>query len=690
MNSALKNTAHHFFAAVVFGLALALATESARAQRPLGVDVSHYQGVINWTSAKNSGVSFAWAKATESTDFIDSDFTLNEGNAAASGVLIGAYHFAHPEVHVGTAGADLEAAYFWNIAGNYIKGGSTYLMPMLDIESDLSTASPAYTQTTLSQWVNEWCNDIVGYAASNGVTVKPVVYTYTSYSTNWLNSTVTNWPLWMASYPSNPNPQTGAPASTSPWATWAVWQFNDTNTILSGITSDCDVDVFNGTAAGLGALVIGGLSAPYFTSQPVNSRVADTGGSVSFSATGAGTPPLSYQWLFNNTPISGANTNTYQFTNLQSTNAGNYAVVVTNTSGSATSSIVSLTVYPIQTTVFSDNFDTNSAANWLVNKSSSDNSVTFNFDYSTLGIPSAPHSTGGTTLGVQMKANLSLGVVAALSISPTNQSFSGDYRLHFDGWINVNGPLPGGPGSTEFLTAGLGTAGNRTEWTGSGSTADGFYFSADGDGGVSAGSTTFGDYSGYAGTTWKNAASGIYAAGLLDNASIYYTTAFPGQSAPSLQKTNYPQQTGTLNGGTFGLAWHDVIVSRRGSTVDWAIDGIRIATITNASFTASNVCVGFWDPFASLSSNNVINFGLVDNVRVEVPAVAPILTLQTGAIYSLIGSGLTGATYILETSTDLTIWTPFTSLTATNGAFEYDFVPSVGDAQRFFRARSGP
>jgi hypothetical protein len=292
---------------------------------------------------------------------------------------------------------------------------------------------------------------------------------------------------------------------------------------------------------------------------------------------------------------------------------------------------------------------------------------------------------------VQMKANLALGVVAALSISPTNQTFSGDYRLHFDAWINVNGPLPGGGGSTEFLTAGIGTSGNRTEWTGGGSTADGFYFSADGDGGVSAASTTTGDYSGYIGTAWQNAASGIYAAGSLDNASTYYITAFPaGLSAPALQQSNYPQQTGALNTGTFGLAWHDVIISRRGNTVNWSVDGISFATISNATFTASNVFVGFWGPFASLSSNNAVNFGLVDNVRVEIPAVAPVVSLQTGAVLRLIGGGQSGANYIFETSTNLLNWTTLTNLTATNGAFEFDFAPPANDAQRFFRARSGP
>jgi hypothetical protein len=56
----------------------------------------------------------------------------------------------------------------------------------------------------------------------------------------------------------------------------------------------------------------------------------------------------------------------------------------------------------------------------------------------------------------------------------------------------------------------------------------------------------------------------------------------------------------------------------------------------------------------------------------------------------MVGSGLTGANYILETSTNLLNWTTLANLTATNGAFEFDFVPLTNDARRFFRARSGP
>jgi hypothetical protein len=358
----------------------------------------------------------------------------------------------------------------------------------------------------------------------------------------------------------------------------------------------------------------------------------DVGNAVSLSVSASGTAPLAYRWSFNGNTLSGATTSQLTFTAAQSTNAGNYVCVVTNAFGSVTSRVMSLTVYPAQTTVFLDTFDTNSASKWQVNKSSTDTRAIFNYDYSGMGIPAAPHSTGGTTRGLRMEANLTAGAVAALSLSPTNQSFGGNCRLRFDLWLNMNGPLPGGgAGSTEHLTAGIGTAGNRVQWTGTGSTADGCWFAADGDGGAADTSTTAGDFCAYVGASLQGSVTGVYAAGtnstVKGNNDAYYLAAFPtGLPAPALQQANYAQQTGTLAAGTLGFAWHEVIVARHASTVDWAIDGIKLATITNATLTASNVFVGYWDTSASLSDNTNLSFGLVDNVRVEVPSAAPVTT----------------------------------------------------------------
>ncbi len=610
-----------------------------------------------------------------------------------------------------------------------------------------------------SQW-RAWQNSLTGF---NTNAIKPIVPLGQSYApvtgaeiTAFLNCLQTNSPK----------------ATVAGYAGVSFWDAQER-------TADMD----NAVAAA----VIGSSNlAPYLISQPVLSPVVDAGATVSFSVTAGGTPPLAYAWKLNGLPVAGANNSQLILNNVQPGNTGFYTVVVTNAIGGVTSSPVSLLVYPPQATVFADNFDTNSAANWVVNRSSSDTAIGFAFDYSKLGIPSAPHSAGGTTKGVQLKANLSLTVVAALSISPANQAFAGDYRLHFDGWINVNGPFPaGGASSTEFLVAGLGTSGRQTEWTGPGSTADGYYFSADGDGGVASGSTTSGDYCVYSGATLLSYTTGDYLAGTdataRDNLNNYYLTAFPsGAAAPAAQQAAYAQQTGSLNAGTLGLGWHDFMISRRGTTVDWAVDGDRIATISNCTFTASNVCVGFWDPFASLTDNTNLSFGLVDNVRVEVPAVAPVILAQPTngfvkvagtASFAVTASGLpapgyqwwfngvpiTGATnaslslpnvqtnqagnyaviltnaagsvtsasvsltlltaapaqfqtvtalanqtlqlsasgdaggyYFLETSTDLWHWTPVTTLVATNGVFQYNTGAVTNDAQRYFRARSGP
>ncbi len=224
--------------------------------RPVGIDVSSYQGYIDWDSVAKDGFTFAWAKATEGTSFIDGDFTANEANAKAAGVYIGAYHFAHPDDDPYTSGADAEADYFWNQAAGYIKGGGTYLVPMLDFEVTGSSDS--------ATWINEWCNDIKSKAAAAGVTANPVVYTTGSIASS-LGSSVTQWPLWIAD-PNGESSQSGGPTvSLGPWGTWTFWQYSWTGSV-SGVSDACDKDVINGDDATLQAFVIGsgGKTSTYY------------------------------------------------------------------------------------------------------------------------------------------------------------------------------------------------------------------------------------------------------------------------------------------------------------------------------------------------------------------------------------------------------------------------------------------
>lgn len=616
------------------------------AQRPVGTDVSGYQPVISWPFAKNAGVTYGWAKATEGTTYTNPEYLEQQAGARAVGIYIGSYHFARPSKNPNITGpnsAEAEAQFFWSVASNYVKAGGFFMVPMLDWE-DVNMSNQLST-ATCSAWVNQWCNSVSNYAFANGVSgVKPVVYTGAWYSTpsgtySGLSTAVTNWPGWIAAYTSN-FPQSGGPPSSYPWPTWTFWQYADTN------WTGGDSDVFNGTAAGLSAHIVGGLGLPYFVSQP-SSRYADQGGKLTLRAIANGALPLKYQWRLNGANIVNATNTSLILSNIANSHAGGYTVVVTNSFGAITSGVATLTVNGFFTPVFTDNFDADTSASWALNRSSTDSRATFAYNYSGYGIPSAPNSTGGTTKGVKFEANVSAAAVSAVNISPTSQTFGGNYRLRYDLWMNQNGPFPaGGTGSTQHHTSGLGTAGNRVQWNSG--TADGVWFATDGEGQAADTSATLPDWRAYIGITIQQTNSGVYVGGVEPNVRgnshpYYQNVFFGGQAAPASQS-----QSGGLDGGTIGFAWREVVVNKAGNVIEWFIDGLKIASVTNA-LTSSNIFVGYWDSFSSLSSNTNLSFAIVDNLRVEVPAVAPAITSQpvpvavkvtSNALFTVAASGL--------------------------------------------------
>ena len=103
--------------------------------------------------------------------------------------------------------------------------------------------------------------------------------------------------------------------------------------------------------------------------------------------TATGTAPLSYQWLLGGTNISGANTNAYTRSNVQTNDAGNYSVVVTNIAGSVTSSVATLTVFVTNPVVF---------AQWNFNSPTPDGNTTTGTTSPSIGSGTAS-LVGGTT-----------------------------------------------------------------------------------------------------------------------------------------------------------------------------------------------------------------------------------------------------------------------------------------------------
>jgi lysozyme len=90
-----------------------------------GIDVSKYQGDIDWTAVRASGVQFAWIKATEGGDRVDEKFAQNWAAAKAAGVPRGAYHFAY----WCRSGEDQAAWFTQNVPND-----PDALPPVLDVE----------------------------------------------------------------------------------------------------------------------------------------------------------------------------------------------------------------------------------------------------------------------------------------------------------------------------------------------------------------------------------------------------------------------------------------------------------------------------------------------------------------------------------------------------------------------------
>jgi hypothetical protein len=265
--------------------------------------------------------------------------------------------------------------------------------------------------------------------------------------------------------------------------------------------------------------------------------------------------------------------------------------------------------------IYSEDFETDSSAQWSVHLGAADGGADFFFDYSTVGVPMAPNSRG-TTRGLKLQANQTSGVFGGLSVSPKGQEFQGDHRLRFDLWQNFNGPLPNGDrDSTQLTGAGFGTRGDVAQWPGG--TQDSLWFGSSADGGST---MDFRAYSPVAPAGYT-VQSGIFTAASQDAANPYYAD-FGRRSVPEAQLASYPNQTGTTSQGAPGFQWHDVVITKSGDAVTWEVDGLLLATVDTKpiTFGGGNILFAYSDVDGTVSSDPnaaFLLFGLVDNVRVE-------------------------------------------------------------------------
>lgn len=282
---------------------------------------------------------------------------------------------------------------------------------------------------------------------------------------------------------------------------------------------------------------------------------------------------------------------------------------------------------------YTQDFNVDDTANWTVNDPGlSDILVDFHYDYSAIGVPSAPNGTG--TRGLKMTCNNTGGVFSGFSVSPTGQSFTGSYKVSFDLWQNYVGPLgPGGSGTTQLTTYGIGTSGTTPFWAGA-SPQESVAFAHTLDGGSAS------DYRAYSSVAPTSYASGnaVYQApgGAINESNAYYTAAFPAQSAPAAQVFLFPGQTGSTSPGEASFAWRRVEITVDGGFALWTLDGLPIAKVDLSTVTlgGSNILFGHCDTNSGSSTDpndTQLNISLIDNISVVVvpePASLSMLALS--------------------------------------------------------------
>lgn len=239
---------------VATSLAFALLTPTARAQTVLlpGVDVSHWQGEIDWPQVAAAGVRFAVAKATEGRSYVDPTYITNKAGAEAAGIAFTAYHFAQPDDTAGDAIA--EADHFVDMA-QLVPGN---LIPALDLER-----TGGLTQAELTQWVLTWLGRV-----TERLGLRPMVYTSPN---GWENRTGDTTAVADAGYTVLWVAHWGVDAPRLPaddWAGygWTFWQYTSDGTV-PGIEGRVDLDVFNGPA--LDAVTIPSAPPPTDVTPPL-------------------------------------------------------------------------------------------------------------------------------------------------------------------------------------------------------------------------------------------------------------------------------------------------------------------------------------------------------------------------------------------------------------------------------------
>ena len=206
-----------------------------------GIDISHYQGTIDWDALRDGMIEgcplrFVVIKATEGSSRLDRNFKDNFAQAREYGYIRGAYHFWSNR-----SSAKAQAYFFLDKVR--LRDGD--LPPVLDVEYAPADKSIEEFQQDILTWL---------HVVEDKYHVKPIIYTYYKFKEKYLGAPVfDDYPYWIAHYYVDKVEYKGA---------WKFWQHTDAGK-LPGIKGDVDFNIYNGSYYDLKKLTIGSMVNDY-------------------------------------------------------------------------------------------------------------------------------------------------------------------------------------------------------------------------------------------------------------------------------------------------------------------------------------------------------------------------------------------------------------------------------------------
>jgi lysozyme len=198
-----------------------------------GIDVSHYQQVINWRDVKqmqvkNIKIGFAFIKATEGIGKVDAYFRRNWLQATEKKISKGAYHY-----FIAGKSGKAQAQNFLDI----VKLEEGDLPPVLDIEQ-----ANGNDIKEIRAEVRTWLDKIEQHYK-----IKPIIYTNIDFYENYLSEAFDEYPFWIAHYLQPVKPRLNGK--------WIFWQHSEKGRV-NGIRSTVDFNVFAGDSSDFKQLLI--------------------------------------------------------------------------------------------------------------------------------------------------------------------------------------------------------------------------------------------------------------------------------------------------------------------------------------------------------------------------------------------------------------------------------------------------